>query len=72
MIGVHGNGLTHQLWMPSGGTVVELFPRDAFLRDYQVVAEALGHHHIVIVRIPSPFSYSTMLSSVPMICLSVD
>lgn len=35
--------------MPSGGSVIELFAKDAFLRDYQVVAEALGHTHICFV-----------------------
>ena len=37
--------------MPSGGSVIELFAKDAFLRDYQVVAEALGHTHICFVSL---------------------
>ncbi|WWC87940.1 uncharacterized protein L201_002840 [Kwoniella dendrophila CBS 6074] len=48
IIGIHGNGLTHQLWMPEGGIVIELFVPKAFLRDYQVLSQALGHRHITI------------------------
>lgn len=29
--------------------MLELFPKDAFLRDYQIVAEVLGHEHICFV-----------------------
>ncbi|KAK6907405.1 hypothetical protein I203_101399 [Kwoniella mangroviensis CBS 8507] len=48
IIGIHGNGLTDQMWMPEGGMVIELFIPDAFLRDYQVLSQALGHRHIAI------------------------
>ncbi|WRT65744.1 uncharacterized protein IL334_002692 [Kwoniella shivajii] len=48
IIGVHGNGLTHQMWMPEGGVVIELFVPNSFLRDYQVLSHALGHRHIAI------------------------
>ncbi|ORX33241.1 hypothetical protein BD324DRAFT_684385 [Kockovaella imperatae] len=47
-LGVHGNGMTHQLWMPPGGKVVECFPLDTFTRDYQIIAEFLGHDHHLI------------------------
>jgi hypothetical protein len=56
------------LWMPPQGTVIEvrfsvhlipqsqhgrqIFPPNVFLRDYQIVAEALGHTHIATVRLP--------------------
>lgn len=30
-------------------TEVQLFPHDSFLRDYQVVAEVLGHDHYLVV-----------------------
>ncbi|KAK4688429.1 P-type Ca2+ transporter type 2C, partial [Tremellales sp. Uapishka_1] len=48
MVGVHGNGLTHMMWMPEGGAVVEVFPPGSFLRDYQSLAEVLGHHYTTI------------------------
>ncbi|WWC60350.1 uncharacterized protein I303_102921 [Kwoniella dejecticola CBS 10117] len=49
MIGVHGNGLTHQVWMAPGGVLVEIFPSGVFLRDYQVVAQVVGHEHVAIL-----------------------
>ncbi|WWC87939.1 uncharacterized protein L201_002839 [Kwoniella dendrophila CBS 6074] len=49
IIGVHGNGLTHQMWMPSGGILIEIFPHGVFLRDYQVIAQVMGHQHIAIL-----------------------
>lgn len=45
MIGIHGNGLTHQLWMSTKSTLIELFPTKSFLRDYQAVATVLGHNY---------------------------
>ncbi|KAF8908529.1 hypothetical protein CPB84DRAFT_1744161 [Gymnopilus junonius] len=50
MVGVHGNGLTHQLWMPpsSRSTVIEiLYPGD-YLHDYEMLARNMGH--IVIIH----------------------
>ncbi|WWC96890.1 hypothetical protein V866_003765 [Kwoniella sp. B9012] len=62
IIGIHGNGLTHQMWMPEGGIVIELFIPDAFLRDYQVLSQALGHRHIAIWndRILPPSEWETI------------
>ncbi|KAL7421373.1 hypothetical protein Q5752_004258 [Cryptotrichosporon argae] len=48
MLGVHGNGLTHQLWMPAGSALVEIFPPQAFVRDYQAVAQVLRHPYVCI------------------------
>ncbi|WVQ78812.1 hypothetical protein IAT38_000903 [Cryptococcus sp. DSM 104549] len=48
LIGVHGEGLTHQLWMPEGGVVIELFPPDSFLPENQIVADVLHHEFIPI------------------------
>jgi hypothetical protein len=39
MIGCHGNGLTHLLWMHPGGLVVELIG-NTFQVDYQALAES--------------------------------
>ncbi|KAG8878864.1 hypothetical protein FRB97_002151 [Tulasnella sp. 331] len=47
MLGVHGNGLTHLVWMPSTplSTVIEIFYPGGFARDYEWTARALGHRH---------------------------
>ncbi|OCF56472.1 hypothetical protein L486_05321 [Kwoniella mangroviensis CBS 10435] len=50
IIGVHGNGLTHQMWMAPGGMVIEIFPPGVFLRDYQLIAQVVGHEHIAILN----------------------
>ena len=65
MVGIHGNGLTHEMWMPNRSVLVEvrrhclhsvssrltrqLFPPETFLRDYEVIAEATGHSYFGIV-----------------------
>jgi hypothetical protein len=38
MIGVHGNGLTHALWMQKGGLVIELFPQGACQFHFQWIS----------------------------------
>ncbi|KAF9479481.1 hypothetical protein BDN70DRAFT_806989 [Pholiota conissans] len=50
MVGVHGNGLTHQLWMPSSprSTVVEIFFPKSYLHDYEILARNIGHKHYAI------------------------
>ncbi|KAJ8689566.1 hypothetical protein PTI98_012460 [Pleurotus ostreatus] len=48
MVGVHGNGLSHQMWMKAGGTVLEFYDTGGFMRDYQLLAEAMHHTHYVI------------------------
>ncbi|EAL23116.1 hypothetical protein CNBA6410 [Cryptococcus deneoformans B-3501A] len=47
MLGVHGNGLTHLLWMPPTpkSAVIEMFYKGGFARDYQWTAHALGIRH---------------------------
>ncbi|EIW69813.1 hypothetical protein TREMEDRAFT_61582 [Tremella mesenterica DSM 1558] len=47
MLGVHGNGLTHLIWMPSTprSAVIEMFYRGGFARDYSWTAESLGIKH---------------------------
>ncbi|KAG6810988.1 hypothetical protein H0H92_009527 [Tricholoma furcatifolium] len=52
LIGVHGNGLTHQLWMaPSHRSAVfEIFDPEGFLFDYEMLARNVGHR----VRILRP------------------
>ena len=46
---MHGNGLTHLLWLPPSSAVIELFPAKVFQRDYQTAAAALGHNYTAIV-----------------------
>ncbi|GFZ48068.1 hypothetical protein JCM24511_05816 [Saitozyma sp. JCM 24511] len=47
MLGVHGNGLTHLIWMPATprSAVIEMFFVGGFARDYQWTAHALGIRH---------------------------
>ncbi|BEI89207.1 uncharacterized protein CcaverHIS019_0205690 [Cutaneotrichosporon cavernicola] len=50
MLGVHGNGLSHLLWMPATprSAVIEMFYRGGFARDYQWTAHALGIRHFAV------------------------
>ncbi|WRT64161.1 uncharacterized protein IL334_001090 [Kwoniella shivajii] len=48
MMGVHGNGLTHLLWMNNQNprsTVIEFFYPGGFAEDYEFTARALGIRH---------------------------
>ena len=47
MIGVHGNGLSAQLWMQPThrSTVIEIFVPDGFTYDYEYTARSLGLKH---------------------------
>lgn len=74
MIGIHGNGLTHELWMSHDSMLIEasphptpslafvltiqLFPGGTFMRDYQAPAQVLGHEYHPVVRPPSNSSTS--------------
>ncbi|KAL7413708.1 hypothetical protein BDY24DRAFT_49095 [Mrakia frigida] len=48
LIGVHGNGLTNEIWMKPGGAVMEIFDVGGFTRDYQLLTEPLRHTYIPI------------------------
>ncbi|KAK1924496.1 hypothetical protein DB88DRAFT_490663 [Papiliotrema laurentii] len=48
MVGIHGNGLTHEMWMPARSTLIELFHPISFLRDYESIATALGHSYYAV------------------------
>ncbi|KAF8198546.1 hypothetical protein BJ912DRAFT_845371 [Pholiota molesta] len=50
MVGVHGNGLTHQLWMPYSprSTVIEIFYPNSYLHDYEILSRNIGHKHYAI------------------------
>jgi hypothetical protein len=42
LISVHGNGLSHILFLPPGAAVIELFPPDNHHLDYRLFADARG------------------------------
>jgi hypothetical protein len=42
LLGVHGNGLSHALFLPPGAAVVEIFPLDGHAFDYRFFAEFRG------------------------------
>ncbi|KAF9071795.1 hypothetical protein BDP27DRAFT_1446016 [Rhodocollybia butyracea] len=50
MLGVHGNGLTHQLWMPSSpwSTVIEIFAPGGYFFDYRFLSRSVGHRHYAV------------------------
>ncbi|EDR06832.1 uncharacterized protein LACBIDRAFT_299736 [Laccaria bicolor S238N-H82] len=50
IVGVHGNGLTHQLWMPPSdrSTVIENFDPPSYALDYEMLARNMGHKHYAV------------------------
>ncbi|PFH50203.1 hypothetical protein AMATHDRAFT_61541 [Amanita thiersii Skay4041] len=50
MLGVHGNGLTHLVFMPPTrvSTVIEIFYPGGFAHDYQWTSTALGMKHVAV------------------------
>ncbi len=48
LIGAHGNGLTHQIFLPDNSMVIELFPKGAYAMDYQLLGELVGHQYFAI------------------------
>ncbi|CAA7268596.1 unnamed protein product [Cyclocybe aegerita] len=50
MVGVHGNGLTHQLWMPPSprSTVVEIHFPKTYNHDYVMLSRNMGHKHYAV------------------------
>ena len=50
MFGLHGNGLTHLLWMQPTrlSTVIEIFCPLGFAHDYYWTARALGMAHVAV------------------------
>lgn len=40
LLGVHGNGLSHILFLPPGASVIEIFPKDSLQIDYRLYANA--------------------------------
>ncbi|KAF7350300.1 hypothetical protein MVEN_01334100 [Mycena venus] len=50
LVGVHGNGLTHQLWMPPHprSTAIEIFVPNGYVFDYEMLARNMGHRHYAV------------------------
>ena len=48
MLGVHGDGLSHQIWMKPGSAVLEMMNEGGFARDYGLMADLLGHEYHTI------------------------
>ncbi|KXS18646.1 hypothetical protein M427DRAFT_109455 [Gonapodya prolifera JEL478] len=50
ILGVHGNGLTHQIWMPPTpkSLVLEIFSPQHFAYDFYATAVTVGHNHFGI------------------------
>jgi protein O-GlcNAc transferase len=47
IVGVHGNGLTHQLWMQPSlrSAVFEIWAPPSYVWDYEMLARNMGHKH---------------------------
>ncbi|KAJ7135780.1 hypothetical protein C8R44DRAFT_388680 [Mycena epipterygia] len=50
LVGVHGNGLTHQLWMPPSprSTTIEILVPNGYVFDYEILARNMGHRHYAV------------------------
>ncbi|KDR72741.1 hypothetical protein GALMADRAFT_73703 [Galerina marginata CBS 339.88] len=50
LVGVHGIGLTHQLWMPQSpkATLLEIVWPKAYVFDHEIIARNLGHKHYAV------------------------
>lgn len=49
LLGVHGNGLSHTLFLPPGATLIELFPKESLRVEYRLFAKARGLNYHAIV-----------------------
>ena len=45
LVGVHGAGLTHALFLPLGSAIVEILPAGFNHKGFRNLAHLLGHHH---------------------------
>ncbi|TFK25335.1 hypothetical protein FA15DRAFT_668561 [Coprinopsis marcescibilis] len=50
LVGVHGNGLTHQLFMPASlrSAVFEILDPPSYTFDYEMLARNVGHKHYAV------------------------
>jgi len=47
LVGVHGAGLTHGMFLPHRSTVVEIQPPELQHKGFRLMAESLGHDYLV-------------------------
>ncbi|EON60861.1 hypothetical protein W97_00071 [Coniosporium apollinis CBS 100218] len=45
LLGVHGSGLTHSLFLPTGSAVVEILPYSVTRQRFHNLAKMMGHRH---------------------------
>ncbi len=64
LIGVHGNGLSHVLFLPSTACVIEIFPPDNHHLDYHVFADVRGIDYMGILYKEREFIESTRAYSI--------
>jgi len=52
LVGVHGNGLSHQMFMKPGGVVIEIFPLGAkrYLWDYYTMSLLMKHRYFLFFQ----------------------
>jgi len=48
LVGVHGNGLSHMLWMKPGSAVLEIMNAGGFAPDYALLAQIANHRYFAI------------------------
>lgn len=62
LVGQHGAGLTHMIWMQKGSTVIEIHPPlpEEAIDVFRLLAKALGHNYI---RIPQSHVHAKLDSS---------
>ncbi|RSH87242.1 hypothetical protein EHS25_003151 [Saitozyma podzolica] len=48
IMGVHGNGLSHALWMKPGSAMIEIMYPGGFAKDYAMIGELMRHDYYAI------------------------
>lgn len=48
LVGIHGNGFTHAIWMSPGASLIEIFPYSCFSRGYELVARLMGLEYYAV------------------------
>lgn len=59
LVGVHGAGLTHGMFMPPGSTMVEILPPGVAHKGFRNMAKLLGHNHFSSHAIHRPDQAAT-------------